>query len=301
MERQIPRKISARFWEYFYSFPKGTHITFFGGEPLLYFGAMKEIMSHRTDLDYGLITNGKLLNKDMVQYFNDNDVTVTISWDGDNSTITRGYNVMQDNLDNIKNLRNLAVSGVVTKWTTPLHIINGINKYMPGKILGLAFMPPLDFNGEYPEFCHLNPDVIEQDLYTIVHNVATGQGSPCEQMFTKNHLTMMNELESSARCLYGCRCGNGTAILNIDLNGNFYACHNMSVPVPYTDKWDKTFKRQHNMCKDCDILNFCRGGCPIMSDEAMSYSCESRRAFYHGILRALDEYKEVHNASTQLR
>lgn len=297
--RQIPRTIKPKFWEHFHSLPPGTHITFFGGEPLLYFAAIKEIMSHRPDLEYGLISNGKLLDEQKMQYFNDHNVSITISWDGDNSIITRGYNVMEDNLSNIAKLNGLAISGVVTKWTSPLHIVDGINKYLPNRKVGLAFMPPLDFTGAYPEFCHIEPGVIEHDLYIITKHVVSGGGSPCEQSFMYNHLKMMQELDSSARCLYGGRCGNGTAILNIDLDGNFYPCHNMDIPEEYTDEWDKTFARQAGMCKECEILNYCRGGCPIMSDEAMKNSCEARRAFYRGITRALNEYAlEVDNAKT---
>ena len=96
-ERQIPRVIKPKFWEYFHSIPPKTPVVFFGGEPLLYFGAIKEIMSHRSDLRYGIITNGKLLDEDKVKWLNKYNVGVTVSWDGPISQQTRGYDALQEN------------------------------------------------------------------------------------------------------------------------------------------------------------------------------------------------------------
>ena len=93
----------------------------------MYFGAIKEIMSHRSDLQYGIITNGKLLDKDTVEWLNKYHVSVTVSWDGPISQYTRGYDVLKEN-PNIKDINTLGVSAVLTKWTVVHEVVDSANE-----------------------------------------------------------------------------------------------------------------------------------------------------------------------------
>ena len=61
-------------------------ITFYGGEPLLKFSLIKQIVVYASKIDpkvrFALTTNGTLLNPDRVHFFIDKKVTITISIDG---------------------------------------------------------------------------------------------------------------------------------------------------------------------------------------------------------------------------
>lgn len=66
-------------------------ITFFGGEPLLNFRLIKQVVpyarekaqQHQKNVHFSITTNGTLLTKEAIEYFNENKFSVVISFDGD--------------------------------------------------------------------------------------------------------------------------------------------------------------------------------------------------------------------------
>jgi sulfatase maturation enzyme AslB (radical SAM superfamily) len=72
-------------------------IAFFGGEPLLNFSIIKEIVEYSKSMGmemiYGLTTNGTLVSKEVANYFKKNDIKVSVSIDGtkENHDKTRRY------------------------------------------------------------------------------------------------------------------------------------------------------------------------------------------------------------------
>lgn len=279
-ERQIPRKISPKFWEFFHSMPAHTRVIFFGGEPLLYFGAIKEIMSHRSDLDYGVITNGKLLNERMVEWFNEYNVAITVSWDGDCSSYTRGYNVLRDN-PNIQHIKSLGISAVMTKWNSPCEVLDQAKKYLPNTEYGVNFDLPLNFTDIPAEYEQVDTTKLYDDMSELTNKFIYLKTDSHESSVIESVLRIIKSHCTSSRC------GNGTTTLNIDLNGNLYNCHNESTPGYYTEEWDKTVNRRKGMCAKCTMLPFCAGGCPMMSDKAAEVRCKTIHAYYEGVIDAL--------------
>ena len=280
-ERRIPRIIKPKFWEYFHSIPAGTHVVFFGGEPLLYFGAIKEIMSHRSDLEYGIITNGKLLDKDTVEWLNKYHVSVTVSWDGPISQYTRGYDVLKEN-HNIKDVDMLGISAVLTKWTVIHEVVDRVSELLPNKEFGLHFDFPLNFTDEELEFEKVDTKKLYEDMRVYTDKFIHDDATPVEQSLVYSVIC-----ELIGKPHYGNKCGNGTTTINIDLEGNLYNCHSESKPSEYSEKWDKTIKRQSGMCEECDMLPFCGGGCSLMSDKSTLRRCDIVRAYYGGVIDTL--------------
>ncbi len=66
------------------------HITFFGGETLMNFPLLKEVVAYANEkaaaagksVGYSLTTNATLLNSDIIQFLSDNGIGVTVSIDG---------------------------------------------------------------------------------------------------------------------------------------------------------------------------------------------------------------------------
>ena len=69
---------------------RSVHITFFGGETLMNFPLLKQVVDYARDvakskdmlIDFSLTTNGTLLRPDIVEYLAENHVGVTVSLDG---------------------------------------------------------------------------------------------------------------------------------------------------------------------------------------------------------------------------
>jgi len=62
-------------------------LQFYGGEPLVYFDKIKEFIDGLkqnnvpNNVYFSIITNGKLINEEKIEYLNDNFSNVTISWE----------------------------------------------------------------------------------------------------------------------------------------------------------------------------------------------------------------------------
>lgn len=68
VEHPIARHISPKFWKFFMSIRDNVRVVFYGGEPLLYFPAIKEIVTRRPNLSYHMPSNCKLLTDEMVDF-----------------------------------------------------------------------------------------------------------------------------------------------------------------------------------------------------------------------------------------
>ena len=67
-------------------------------------------------------------------------------------------------------------------------------------------------------------------------------------------------------------CGQMHSVLNLDLNGNLYSCHNIDTPIgnifdKYEDLIDKhnkwIDKNTPISCKQCGLYGFCKAVCPL--------------------------------------
>lgn len=119
----------------FYNYLENLQITKFvcltGGETLLRFDRIQKIFSHIPEyIHKKIITNGILLNENHIAYFNDLNVEVCISNDGENTKYSRGINILEnDNIVKlIKKIKNLTISFVINSLTFNTQIISYIEK-----------------------------------------------------------------------------------------------------------------------------------------------------------------------------
>ena len=98
---------------------------FYGGEPLIYFPLMKEIIGKLKGVKgirFSTISNGKAITDEMVELFNSMPLYVCISWDGYNVLNTRGYDVFakgSKTRERLLKLDHLGVSGVLSAYNYP--------------------------------------------------------------------------------------------------------------------------------------------------------------------------------------
>ena len=101
-----------------------------GGEPLLYLTRLKKVFSSvDNSIHKKIITNGTLLNEEIVEYCNGSNIEVNISHDGECTEYTRGVDILKNNhiLSLIKQINNLTFSVTLSNQNTD---IIKIHKYI---------------------------------------------------------------------------------------------------------------------------------------------------------------------------
>ncbi len=149
--------VNDKFYNYLENLKITNTVCLTGGETLLRFDRIQEIFSHVPDhIHKKIITNGTFLNEDYVEYFNKLDVEVCVSNDGENTILTRGVNILEDEkiVKCIKQIKNLTMSFVICAFTIDTKIIS----YFEEKLGRKDFVPlmNIDINSEYSVLDYLN-------------------------------------------------------------------------------------------------------------------------------------------------
>lgn len=306
---------------------------FYGGEPLLYYNQIKEIVKNTKDIPdikYSIITNGKLLTDDKVEFFNKYDFQVAISWDGKNVLKTRhfdAFNPKNPLRRRIMRIDNLTVTGVISSEVYPIELLESMqeivdeyyklnNKYCMfncDEVFDTGFedncryiIDDLDLDRVYSEMTELTNNFIK----TFSENKDNSNKFDLKLIYIRQLINQINYfLENMDKVLNKslCKCTNGYNVLNMDLNGNLYKCHNTSEEAAtiYDDyttylssilQSDTTKERMHTRCKDCPVVGICAGGCKLITDEVLDKSyCNFKKAMYYPILECLQKYGETLN------
>ena len=114
----VPNHTTEKFEEYLKNLTQKTEvICASGGEPLIYLDEIKHVFSLIPEhIHKKIMTNGLLLNDSTLDYINNNNIEIHLSYDGPMSNITRGVNV----LDNpyiaslVRKIKNLYVVATIT-------------------------------------------------------------------------------------------------------------------------------------------------------------------------------------------
>lgn len=277
-------------------------ITFYGGEPLVYWGAIVDVVKQlQGQIKFNIITNGKLMDEKKADFCNDNNIGVAVSYDGKNVIATRGYDVLSDN-PYILTINSLSLSAVLSSYTYPKDFLDTLEPF---------FNSYRHFHRGYPK---LNIDTIMdfgncKDLRKMDLAKISSQMTDILKSSNVVYRTMSNELLS--RCSYSqtkqeyAACGNGIRVWNVDTKGNVYRCHNCGEKLgtindnPATiliraSKKDPTTSNYQNKCGSCSVYSLCKCGCPLIDKAGRdSYYCDIRRAYYKPVIDFFNEQDEV--------
>lgn len=300
-------------------------IHFYGGEPMIYFDKIKEVVEHTQSMNvrYSMISNGRALTKEMADYYNEHNFSITISWDGPNVLKTRKYDVLKENHDNVMSLKMLGLSAVLSAESYPKEVTEALGEKLEehDKL----------HEGEENVNSMMNLDYIFDTGISdkaLIEDINYGRMTSEAYEMTKHYIELLNEDSSETAHLkyiwldqmfcsvssyyenvdfqenYVARatCGNGYSILNMDLAGNLYACHNIFEPIgdiytPYYDYLTEVIRSDNSIgvgtkCNDCPAISICHGGCKLIkwgTPERESY-CKIRKAIMGGVLKAYIEY-----------
>ena len=265
-------------------------VDFFGGEPLMNFGVVKQLVAyarsiekeHNKNFRFTLTTNGVLVDDDVIDFANKECSNVVLSLDGRKEIHDR-YRVDYAG--------NGSWEKIVPKFQKFVEARNGKNYYMRGT------------------FTHANPDFLKdiQQMLDLgfselsMEPVVCAPGDPAE--LTEEDLAIvMKQYEDLADlmlkrdkegkpftfyhymidltggpCIYKriSGCGSGTEYMAVTPWGDLYPCHQFVGDEKFKlgDIWNGVTNKEiqsefaacnvyaHPECKDCWARLYCSGGC----------------------------------------
>lgn len=329
---KLPTEINEDIYDLFRDIAKNQEnpltIHFYGGEPLVYFNKIKEIVKNTKDIKnikYSIITNGSLINEEISNFLNENNFVVGVSWDGRQSIETRRKDVFLSNKENIFKIKNLGISAVLSHYAYPKQILDDIqeidnlyrkdsNKHLSVNIdeifdtdLTDRTLLDVDYKRVYrevKELTHLTLSKMTNKLNVKDQNEFDSKYYARTVLFEQYINYIKNAVKNTEESEI-CYCSNGYRVLNIDLEGNLYSCHNCDTKVgniycnyyqiiENVRKTDLTPYFLKTICKDCDVKILCRGGCKLVNEKARKQTyCKLKRAFFLPIIEEIINFSET--------
>ena len=274
-------------------------IVFYGGEPLLYWDSIVEIVRNVSyNPRFCVITNGTLLDDDKVEFLNKHNFSVTLSWDGDRSAISRGIDVMTVKKDVIFKIDKLTINGVITSRNSPMEFINSIRPYeteyheLTGKYFGFHAEIIMDDGSNYSELADFDEEKIIKEMDEICKRYENiyfgGEHDEIIEIMVNMLRTRHNKYsDNSARCLVG------DTRFAINLKGEAALCQGDDVILGEFDKekvaqkikaMDAFPARYKENCAVCPVREFCGNGCQLYAPTQMETFCKVRKMIYQPVV-----------------
>jgi len=267
-----------------------SQIIFYGGEPLTNWNIVKKVIDYiriekNNDIKLVLITNGTLLNKEIIKKLMNNKVGIGISIDGPkfindkNRIFKNNNNSVYDNaMKSIKLLNEMNANYCVSATVTPDVVKNEkevfdwiINNKIKNVFWNLYHYSIKSEN--WKEHYKKMTDFILK-AYTILKENNIGEEKIKEQI--EMFLNQTFKFHS---------CGAvGLNQITIKPNGDVCICQGDSrisnrisgnilkneideiLSNPINDEWTKMFTINNEECKYCPAISICGGGCPLQSE-----------------------------------
>ncbi len=269
---------------------RNIELDFFGGEPLMNFNTVKEIISyarskekeHNKNFRFTITTNGLLLDDEKIKYINKEMSNVVLSIDGrkevnDKLRVTPNkkgcYDLIMPSFKKL--VQSRGDKDYYTRGTFTKHNLDFSNDVLHLADLGfdqISIEPVVsDLKLEYSiKEEDLDPVLKEYENLSlkIIDRKKSGKGF--------NFFHFMIDLDQgpcAIKRLRGCGCGN--EYVAVTPNGDIYPCHQFVG----NEEWkmgnlnDKTFNEEMKLdfakaniynkedCKDCWAKFYCSGGC----------------------------------------
>jgi uncharacterized protein len=284
-------------------------IGFYGGEPLLEFELIKECMiyasscSRGKEISYNITTNGTLLTKEIIDFFIQYDVNITVSLDGDKDSHDKNrifsksgkgsFDVIKRNLIYIKNtypdFYEKITFNIVLDPTNDFEVIDDFfnkDEMVKDSIINADFINEnyaiKKFQRNEKFFIMRNYEIFK--MYLIKLNILD-KGSISnlisdELEIIKNSIAnRYMEEKLPEKCHHGGPCIPGVQKLFVNVKGDFYPCERVSEKSEvmkignikdgfYINKARKILnvgKITEKTCRNCWAFRFC-GLCCAYAD-----------------------------------
>jgi uncharacterized protein len=288
-------------------------IHFFGGEPLMYFDKIKKLVEalNGSNVVFSMITNGSLIDETILQFINDYNIRVCISWDGRNTVYSRNVDVFETNKKNIFAITDgFSVSGVINHGMYPKEFFEDVENLekellsVRDDIDNIHFGFNLDclYNlGHTNEVYDIDFERLSSEMNEIVYNFMydSDKNTKFANIYVNDMIDSLRNAEEETNFIS--MCNNGLVTLNLDLCGNLHMCHDVSdrcLGTIYStvDEYMSNYHKFNNVapefykqyCFQCDVRHLCRGGCSLLSEEERkNFYCHQRKILYKPIIDEL--------------
>lgn len=262
---------------------KDIGICFFGGEPLLQFELIKDIVAYCREKErekgrvfhFSMTTNGTLLTEEIERFIIENKISTQISIDGDADTHNKHrffankvgtHDYVMEKTKALREDKKLLARATITKES-----IQNIEK---------NYMYLLD-NGFRNIAMSATYEMLDSNDFKRLTEAFSSMYAHCEELikrgeFTKvkNNKMFMQELgriHKAVRC--DIACGVGRYTYAIDVHGDIYPCQRFVSNKEFClgnvyedDKKREKFLQEisfdkHEKCHRCWARNLCKGGC----------------------------------------
>ena len=237
------------------------HLTFFGGEPLLYFDLIKKIVKYNEDnnieLKYNINTNALLLEDEILDYCLEKEFLLNVSLDGTKeSNIINRCNEEQFNkiLKNIKAAINKKGNVIVNYVIDPSNINNyyeGIKFLVDNQIYTICLM--INYEAKWKK---TDIEIFEKQQDKVI-----------EFLLENRHVTLLpleSKIESIASNTPVKKCNFGNDNVIVSTKGELYPCMGFVNNKDYLIKEEKQqFKNTVDItkCTNCKYLPYCSNNC----------------------------------------
>lgn len=252
-------------------------ITFAGGEPLLNFDLIKKVVDHYKNIEtpklsYRIVTNGSLINKDIVNYIKENNIDITVSLDSVkkfndiNRYYVDGRGTYEDVIKNIKLLKDNGIVPLINSVITGDNF-RYLTKYVKNLIkLNVNFIFTIEraINDELPKIYNYKDEFIKE-LIKCINLVKKERRKGNNITLEFNNLIFNNSSNNV--------CEAGSSLIAVNCNGDISCCgNNMRFPVSNIKDDYNLFAMFENSkfeidnlleCGDCVWKKICHNGCPV--------------------------------------
>lgn len=292
---------------------RNLQVTFFGGEPLLNFPVIKDVVryckecqqKHNKKFIFELITNGTLLDGEIADFVIKNDMLLMISIDGWKEMHNKQRSSVngQDYYDKILlNAKRMIDERRKGNLSNPVKIRANLTPDFYNVKEVVSFFQSQGFttigisciqNLPYLEFTVGSLSSEQQEDFSVIIQTMFQDGfeqirqgkkaGPYVTKMLRKGLGNLSQLHSTL----GIRCGVGRNTNAVDVDGNIYPCHrytNMKNYILGNTKtgldeekakayYRKLIESSRQSCSKCWIRQFCAGGCPWIRSVPDSTIC----------------------------
>ena len=283
-------------------------IYFWGGEPLLYWETIKNLILKFNSLgflrQYVIFTNGLLLDDNIADFCNEHNVWVTMSHDAPNCTAVRNAIPSQKNINAFLRIRRRNVNAVFNAINSDMvATLEFLKKKFPGTPLTLGFINVLsDIPKDIWEFKKGQVEKAVKDLAKYSVDIFDPFGE--REAWFRTKLSRLQGWNKARFLEYPFPpCRPGLVSLSINFKGDVIRCHNDDKILGHIREGVNALQDKHleewrrllpPNCKDCKHLSICRNICPIAllkEDKSELIYCDYLRDFWAAIEDCQGEYE----------
>lgn len=296
---------------------KNIVLTFWGGEPLLYFYLIKQVIDRFGEgFRYAVQTNGLLLSEEIVEYFNANKVLCALSNDGPQTARVRLENVLDDPriCELYKKLDAKCIGVTTHAYNIDPHALESYVKDRVGKTklhyqyhLECTFDMDKDlYEYNYAKYRENLRKCRAEYITDVV--LGTSDDTIARSVFRHGVKSVMEYVKRRQRGETPCwwpACASMRKRLNIDILGFVHICHNRESAIGrVTDSYEallaendrklREYLRAKPECEMCEVNFLCRYGCPLNKiTEAQKKCCAAEKIYWIQSLLAVEDAAKI--------